>query len=87
MTGRPHGTRSRAAQVANGAEIAPSPAPRQTPSRSDRLVEMIDHLSAAKQTSDALGEKFLSYLLSMAIQETRVSMRNQATAPDRERSV
>ena len=46
-----------------------------TPSRIDRLVEVIDLCTAAKETADAVGEKLLSYLLSMAIQESRTAMR------------
>lgn len=49
-------------------------------SRIDRLVEIIDHCSAAKQGADEMGDKFLSYLLSMAIQEARALARNPSTS-------
>lgn len=45
-------------------------------SRIDRLVEIMDHCGAAKQSADEMGDKFLSYLLAMAIQEARALARN-----------
>lgn len=44
-------------------------------SRVDQFVEIIDHCAAAKEAADRLGEKFLSYLLAMAIQESRAAVR------------
>lgn len=49
-------------------------------SRIDRLVEIIDCCSAAKQGADEMGDKFLSYLLAMAIQEARALARNPAAS-------
>ena len=47
----------------------------QNRSRVDRFVEIIDHCAAAQEAADGLGEKFLSYLLAMAIQESRAAVR------------
>jgi hypothetical protein len=44
-------------------------------SRVELLVELIDHCTAAKDQADGLGEKFLSYLLAMALQESRAAIR------------
>ncbi len=44
-------------------------------SRVDKLVALIDHCAVAKEGADGLGEKFLSYLLAMAIQESRAAIR------------
>lgn len=46
--------------------------------RLECLVELVDHCTAAKGMADDLDEKFLAYLLAMAIQETRSAMRQQA---------
>lgn len=48
-------------------------APR-SPARTDRIVEIIDQCVSAKAIADKLGEKFLAYLLAMAIQEARASL-------------
>ena len=50
-------------------------------SRIDRLVELIDHCTAAKGAADELGEKLLSYLLAMAIQESRSAVRQDNNSP------
>ena len=41
---------------------------------------MVDLCTEAKQVAQALDEKLLSYLLAMAIQETRAAMRQQVAA-------
>ena len=61
------------------ASIAGAIKPFDDPSRIDRFVEIIDHCAAAKEAADALGEKFLSYLLAMAIQESRATVRRNST--------
>ena len=43
--------------------------------RVDRHAEIVDQCTGAKQVADAIGEKFLGYLLAMVIQETRAAMR------------
>lgn len=42
----------------------------------DKLVELIDHCTAAKKIADEMGETFLAYLIAMAIQEGRTAMRH-----------
>ncbi len=51
--------------------------------RVDRLAETIDQCSAAKDAADVLGEKFLAYLLAMAIEEARAAMRSDLTKEPR----
>ena len=43
--------------------------------RIDRLAEIVDQCTDAKRIADQLGDRFLAYLLAMAIQETRNAMR------------
>lgn len=43
--------------------------------RMDQLVAIVDHCNAAIDIADKLDNKFLSYLLSMAVQEARTAMR------------
>ena len=45
-----------------------------TYTRADRLTVMLDHCKAAKKEADELDEKFLAYLLAMAIQEGQSRM-------------
>ena len=49
----------------------------QTPDvrRVDRLAEVVDHCTASKLVAEELGDRFLAYLLAMAIQEARTAMR------------
>lgn len=49
--------------------------------RIDRLAEIVDQCTDAKTTADELGDRFLAYLLAMAIQETRNAMRVEIKAP------
>lgn len=73
MTKRCNGESSHA-----GAKAAKAPPVRSGGTRRmDRLVELVDHCAAAKDTADRLGETFLAYLLAMAIQEARAAMRQQ----------
>lgn len=62
---RPGGPRRRAGSAPPDAEGR----------RIDRLAEIVDHCTDAKRTADLLGDRFLAYLLAMAIQETRNAMR------------
>ena len=49
-------------------------------SRVQQMVALIDQCTAAKKTADALGEKFLAYLLAMTIQESRAAIRRNDVA-------
>jgi hypothetical protein len=63
---------------ADGAnDSSSSPADQSDELKVDRLVTLIDHCTAAKAIADELGEKLLSYLLAMAIQEGRSSVRQR----------
>jgi hypothetical protein len=78
MVRRPNAADARHGIKAGRSKVSPIPAAPQ--SRIDRLVALIDHCSAARQTADELGETFLSYLLAMAIQEGRSAMRQSSDA-------
>lgn len=56
------------------APASPGAAP-ELDTRIDHLVALVDHCKAAQDLSDALGDKFLSYLLAMTIQEAQGAMR------------
>lgn len=71
MARRPTTSDDRASPKEIGA-VSMSPS---TQTHIDRLVALLDHCTQAKDTADAIGEKFLSYLLAMAIQESRSAMR------------
>ena len=43
--------------------------------RMDQLVALVDHCNGAIEMADKLENKFLSYLLSMAVQEAKTAMR------------
>ena len=50
--------------------------------RTEQLVDAIDHCAAAKDIADGLGDRFLAYLLAMAIQEARAAIRDSVAAPE-----
>lgn len=57
--------------------------------RTDRLVEISDQCGAAKRAAENVGEGFLAFLLSMAIEEARTAMRRATLgmpAPRRKRA-
>ena len=65
----------------SGPRRGPAPARRAAEARRiDRLAEIVDRCTDAKAIADALGDRFLAYLLAMAIQETRNAMRVEVTA-------
>ena len=51
--------------------------------RIDRLVELVDHCSSAKDIAESIGDTFLAYMLAMAIQAARTEMRPKALAAHR----
>lgn len=73
MARRPSATETRAAAKPGRTKATVISA--ENPTRIEKLVELVDHCTAAKATADELGEKLLSYLLAMAIQESRAAMR------------
>ncbi len=47
-------------------------------SRLDRLIEIVDHCTAARAIAEAAGDTFLAYMLAMTIQAARTEMRPKA---------
>jgi hypothetical protein len=43
--------------------------------RLDRLIEIVDHCTAARSIAESAGDTFLSYMLAMTIQAARTEMR------------
>ena len=43
-----------------------------------KLVEIVDHCTAAKEIAEATGESFLAYMLAMTILEARNEMRRRS---------
>ena len=56
-------------------EVESSHDAREERARLDQLVALVDKCNAAIDIADKLDNKFLSYLLAMAVQEARMTMR------------
>ncbi len=74
MARRPLPEPSRARVTASRAKTA-APCPEPKGDRVAQLVQVIDQCTAAKDIADESGERLLSYLLAMAIQEARTAIR------------
>ena len=42
--------------------------------RSNQLLALVEHCTAAQTVADRLGEKFLAYMLAMTIQEAKATL-------------
>ena len=60
-----------------GLPIAPPDAEDGRVHRIDQTVAIMDHCRAAKVLADRRGDKFLSYILAMAIEEARTNLQGR----------
>ena len=68
------GLRQAKSKIESKASVAGPP-----PGRIDRLVALADHCAAALTLAEGMDERFLAYLLAMAVEEAGLAMRQSGS--------